>query len=245
LLFKLKKMQEDNENSSQIQVKAEEERYSGINNAMGGLRTEILDEIKIIIEDYARLSKELEQTKAVKADSSQVFSLIQMKSEELALIREELNYHSNQIKSKASYIEFEQESKSSRESLETLKRDFNHKFDKKVNDLQEAIALRSEKDEFFTFVEKQEAINETICSENTIARWVLSNRKTISGEVYWDQNKVNTCPENFIWQDGASEILVGKAGCYEVSLAFYAERKPIVQVFVNNQLAFSLINVQA
>ena len=92
------------------------------------------------------------------------------------------------------------------------------------------------------FLTKQEAINETLCSENTIGRWYTENKRNQSGELLWLNSSINTCPDNFLWNEQNPQISVLNPGCYEISLGFHSEKKPIFQVYVNNELAFSLVN---
>ena len=51
--------------------------------------------------------------------------------------------------------------------------------------------------------EDQQLVNETLCSENCVARWIWKSGIVENGgaglvnSVKWDIQSVNTCPENF------------------------------------------------
>lgn len=44
----------------------------------------------------------------------------------------------------------------------------------------------------------------------------------------WEEQRVNTCPENFLWEEDKSIILTIAPGLYEVSLGFFSAKKPTV-----------------
>jgi len=86
-------------------------------------------------------------------------------------------------------------------------------------------------------------INEALCSENCIARfsWQTGELDSSNGlYVKWDEQNVNTCPENFQWKAGHSYILVESPGLYEFSLAFFAStkkgKKTTLQLLVNDEV---------
>ena len=233
---------EDIDLVTKLQIKSEEEIEKHIDSSLGMLRNEILQEVSSITDNINKIFRDLEQTKTVKADTSHVFSLISIKSEEISRLREEISYLTAQIKTKTPYQDFEKEVKGIKEILESWKKESNLKFDKKFSEVQENLDTKVNKDDHHSNVNKQDAINETLCSENTIGRWYIENKRDQRGEVSWEFQSVNTCPENFIWQKHNSGITVVSSGCYEVNLGFYSGKKPLVQVYANNELVFSLVN---
>ena len=245
LMKRVMNLAEESQSLAQIQQKSEEEIKRGSTNSLNSAKNELFGEINSIVENFNRLTRDLEQVKTIKADSSQVSSLIQLKSDEISLLREELVYASNQIKTKTPLHEFEKELKTTKDTIEHLRRELNLKYDKKIGEIEDVIETKATKDDHSNHISKQEAINETLCSENTTARWYIENKREQRGEVSWEKQSVNTCPENFIWQSHNSEITVVNSGCYEVCLGFYSEKKPLVQVYVNSELVFSLVNCAA
>ena len=50
---------------------------------------------------------------------------------------------------------------------------------------------------------------------------------------------MNTAPDNYIWEKDKTMITVVKGGIYQVSLGFYANKKPNVQIIVNTEMVIS------
>jgi hypothetical protein len=201
-----------------------------------------MEEISALTENHNRLAKELEHLRGTKADNSHMVSMFSVKSEEIQMIRQDLSYQNGQLKLKALQSDLEKEVKALRDSLEINKKETNLKFDKKITEVHECLDTKVGNDDHGNNLSKQEEINETLCSENTVARWVLENKRGISGEVRWDQEKINTCPDLFLLELETGIVSVVKAGCYEVSLGFFADRPPFVQIVANDQVVYSLVN---
>lgn len=58
----------------------------------------------------------------------------------------------------------------------------------------------------------------------------------------WEVERSNTCPENFVWNEGATSILVVTPGLYEVSFGFFGRKKPTIQLQVNGEPVLSAVN---
>jgi hypothetical protein len=105
-----------------------------------------------------------------------------------------------------------------------------------VDELYKLLESKTSVDEFRANVGDQQLINETLCAENCVARWIWKSGSVRSGHsIPWDVQSVNTCPENFVWErdvDGTS-ILCIMPGLYEVSFAFFSRTRPIVNLIVN------------
>lgn len=70
-----------------------------------------------------------------------------------------------------------------------------------------------------------------------MARWIwkqggLENCQGVPYSVKWDLQSVNTCPENFVWNQvngTGSAIEIEAPGLYEVTMAFFSKKKkPLV-----------------
>ena len=53
--------------------------------------------------------------------------------------------------------------------------------------------------------EEQSSLNEILCAENCVARWlwkngVVESYQGLNNILKWDLESVNTCPENFQWR---------------------------------------------
>ena len=94
-------------------------------------------------------------------------------------------------------------------------------------------------DRISSFVSDQNLLNEMLCSEHCVARWIWR-----SGEVRgalaipWEVESVNTCPENYMWEVGSTSVVAVASGLYEITYAVFARKKPNVEVLVNGQPIF-------
>ena len=46
---------------------------------------------------------------------------------------------------------------------------------------------------------------------------------------------VNTCPDNFIWEQNRTSIIAVAPGLYEVTFSMFSNRQPTVQLLVNGE----------
>jgi len=95
-------------------------------------------------------------------------------------------------------------------------------------------ALQKHVKDFKTSMDQQNQVNEALCSENCVARYIwkqgnLDNTGGILSHVKWDLQSVNTCPENFIWKQDSGALMVDAPGLYEITLSFFSRmKKPLV-----------------
>ena len=104
--------------------------------------------------------------------------------------------------------------------------EINKKLNEKVNTI-----------DFTTSIDNQAIINDTLCSENCIGRWNWkSGEKKNNYIIPWENQSVNTSPDNYIWEKDRTFILVSEEGFYELNLGFYSEKTPTIQVLVNGEI---------
>ena len=131
------------------------------------------------------------------------------------LTKADINEVNNSLKNKVNIEEINH-------SLKNIKNDMNLK----VNNL-----------DFNNAMNSQAIINDIICNENQVGRWLWKSGKVKGGyAVPWDTQSVNTSPDNYLWEKDKTIITVIKGGLYQVSLGFYANKKPIVQIIVNSEM---------
>ena len=98
-------------------------------------------------------------------------------------------------------------------------------------------------EEFTNAMDNQALINDTLCNENCIGRWFWKRGKVKNGKVVpWEVQGVNTAPDIYIWEIDKTFINVVTGGLYEINLGFYAEKKPTIQIMVNNEVIISAVN---
>ena len=116
-------------------------------------------------------------------------------------------------------------------SLNQIKKELNNK----VNNI-----------EFKNSMNNQAMINDIICNENQVGRWLWKSSKNKNKlAIPWDIQSVNTAPDNYIWEKSGINIIVIDGGIYQVSLGLYfnsnINKKIQVQIIVNSD---NVINVK-
>ena len=106
---------------------------------------------------------------------------------------------------------------------------------KSIGELYSQIEKRLCIDEFEVHVAGQNIINEAICAENRIARWIWKSGDINSGSIVWDAQAVNTSQDIFIWDKGKVTIQVLQPGLYQIEFGFFAKKKPTVGIVVNGE----------
>jgi len=100
--------------------------------------------------------------------------------------------------------------------------------------------IKSNKNEFSSALNNQALINETLCNENKLGRWLWNSGKLKNNyNIIWDTQKINTAPDNFKLENDKSIILVSEGGFYEIFFGFYTNKKPNVQILVDNEVVIS------
>ena len=110
--------------------------------------------------------------------------------------------------------------------------------------MHEEVEQKVYKKEYEVAMTQQNSLNEVICAENCSARWLWrSGQLSPNGyAVPWEAQSVNTCPENFLWEEDKTVILTVAPGLYEITLGFFCAKKPTVQVLVNGETILTAVN---
>ena len=114
-----------------------------------------------------------------------------------------------------------------------------------LNKIRKELKIKVDNNEFNSAMNNQALINDIICNENQIGRWLWKAGKT-KGEftIPWDTQKVNTAPDNYLWEKDKSTINIINGGIYQINLGFYfsnfTNKKPQVQIIINKE---NIINV--
>ena len=139
----------------------------------------------------------------------------------------------NDIKSKAD----------TKEIYESLKNKINiEQINNFYNDINNKLNEKTNNNDFTTAIDNQAIINDTLCNENCIGRWVWRSGKIKSSySVPWESQSINTSPDNFIWEKDKTYIMVNENGLYELNFGFYSDKKPNIQILVNGEI---IINTQ-
>eukprot|EP01028_Stygiella_incarcerata_P004443 TRINITY_DN1974_c0_g2_i1.p1 TRINITY_DN1974_c0_g2~~TRINITY_DN1974_c0_g2_i1.p1 ORF type:complete len:734 (-),score=237.83 TRINITY_DN1974_c0_g2_i1:63-2264(-) len=90
---------------------------------------------------------------------------------------------------------------------------------------------------------EQAVINDMVCSQLVLGRWVWKSQKLKGGNgVPWNVQVINTNPDNFIWSLNKVHIICVAPGLYEVSFGFFCRKKPTIQLHVNGEPVLSAVN---
>lgn len=82
---------------------------------------------------------------------------------------------------------------------------------------------------------------EVLMMENCTARWLWRSGGLEAGQkVPWEVECVNTQPENFLWEQGATGICMVSPGLYDLRIGVYTRIKPKAMVMVNDQVLYRL-----
>ncbi len=85
-------------------------------------------------------------------------------------------------------------------------------------------------------------VQEALCAENCTARWIWKSGELHSaGQVPWETQSINTCPENFLWEKNKSVLVLVAPGLYQLSMGFFAQKTDCVKVYVNGE---AIINIK-
>ena len=105
---------------------------------------------------------------------------------------------------------------------------------------------KSSLEDFNHAMNNQNGINKYLAEENSIAKYIWNSGNVSKGyAVPWEEQIVNTMPENIIWEKDEICITVKKKGIYLISLGFFVEEKPTIQVMINGESVLSQVNSNA
>lgn len=114
---------------------------------------------------------------------------------------------------------------------------------REVSLVKEALESRIAIDDFNEAMNRQSLINEILCQENCVGRWTWKSGRVVNGyAIPWENQSVNTSPDNFLWEKEKTSICVTTPGLYELTLGFYCVKKPTVQVLVNGEPILAAVN---
>ena len=92
-------------------------------------------------------------------------------------------------------------------------------------------------------MDNQAIINDTLCNENNIGRWLWKSGKVKNNlSIPWEVQIINTSNENFLWEKDKTFIGIKEGGLYEIKMGFFADKKPMIQILVNGEVVISAIN---
>ena len=128
--------------------------------------------------------------------------------------------------------------------LEILKNKIDkEKYQELINELKQDLASKTPLIDFSSAMDNQAIINDTLCNENNIGRWLWKSGKVKNNlSIPWEVQVINTSNDNFLWEKDKSIIGIKEGGLYEIKMGFFADKKPMIQILVNGEVVISAIN---
>ena len=113
-----------------------------------------------------------------------------------------------------------------------------------LNKIQKELNDKINNNEFNIAMKNQAMINDIICNENQVGRWLWKSGKIKGGySIPWDTQKINTAPDNYIWEKDKTIINIINGGIYQINLGlYYSNMKPQVQIIINNDNIITINN---
>eukprot|EP01022_Parablepharisma_sp_SALTPOND_P008023 TRINITY_DN135086_c1_g1_i1.p1 TRINITY_DN135086_c1_g1~~TRINITY_DN135086_c1_g1_i1.p1 ORF type:complete len:770 (-),score=136.49 TRINITY_DN135086_c1_g1_i1:282-2591(-) len=207
----------------------------------------------------AELASALEQ----KVERSMIMPLLDQKASvsDVEIVKSRIGNLQAEVNKKASNRELDTHALYTKENIEEIKRELSLRanikdvcalVDIKANvedvnkgfeDLEKEVVVKADTEELKSALSSQAMINEALCAENCAGRWIWKSGLIKSGyAIPWELQSVNTCPDNFLWEKDKISVLTVAPGLYEVSLGFFASKKPAVQLLVNGEPVLSPVN---
>ena len=117
---------------------------------------------------------------------------------------------------------------------------------KALVEIHKELDSKSSLEDFNHAMDNQNSINTSLAKENSIAKYIWNSGNVSKGyAVPWEEQIINTMPENIIWEKDDICITVKKKGIYLISLGFFVEEKPTIQVMINGEAVLSQVNSNA
>lgn len=113
-----------------------------------------------------------------------------------------------------------------------------------LEDLHQEIDSKVSLDELAEKLKEQSCINEALCAENCAGRWLWKSGETKTGNLPWEVQSLNTCPENFVWEKDKTNVLTLAPGLYQVGFGVFSRKKCSVSLMINGETVINDTSVQ-
>ena len=172
-----------------------------------------------------------------------------------------VNNINQQLKQKLDINKFNNIISTFNSNFENIHKDMNSKADLKniINILKSKLDIENFNDEikilkkevggmtpladFSSAMDNQAIINDTLCNDNNIGRWLWKSGKIKNNlAIPWEVQIINTSNDNFLWEKDKTFINIKEGGLYEIKMGFFAGKKPMVQILINGEVIISAIN---
>ena len=113
-----------------------------------------------------------------------------------------------------------------------------------LEELHQELDTKINVDELTEKLREQSCINEALCAENCVGRWLWKSGEIKTASIPWEVQSINTCPENYIWEKDKTIILALTPGLYHIQYGVFSKKKCSLQLLVNGEIIISDANSQ-
>ena len=107
--------------------------------------------------------------------------------------------------------------------------------------IHDELDTKSSIEDFNTAMDNQNVINNVLCKENCVGKWMWNSGECIKGYyIPWEEQRTNTCPEMFIWDTGCDSIIVVDKGIFIIKVALFGCDNAMYQVLVNGEVMINM-----
>ena len=197
-----------------------------------------------------------------KVDKKQLNQLLESKANRIEIENMKISYEkiSQDYINKIDYNKFDSFVNETKSTLDALKEDLTLKPNIKevlnyiknkcdIDDVNKAlIDIHNELDNKLSLenynnaMNNQNEINKALIKENCIGKWKWLSGELINGyAIPWEEQCINTQPENFIWEKDNISIKVNDKGIYIISLGIFSKENPEIQLIINGEVILNKI----
>ena len=209
-------------NKNELDAILSENNFRSINNNINDISQE-----KLSITDFEEFVNNINQQLKQKLDINKFNNIISTFNSNFENIHKDMN-------SKADL----------KNILNLLKNKIDiENFNDIINNLKKDIQGKTPLMDFSSAMDNQAIINDTLCSENNIGRWLWKSGKIKNNlSIPWEVQIINTSNDNFLWEKDKPFINIKEGGLYEIKMGFFADKKPMIQILINGEVIISAIN---
>ena len=197
-----------------------------------------------------------------KVDKKQLNQLLESKVNRIEIENMKISYEkiSQEYINKIDYNKFDSFVNETKLTLDALKEDLTLKpnikeilnyiknkcdiddVNKALIDIHNELDNKLSLDYYNNAMNNQNEINKALIKENCIGKWKWLSGELINGYgIPWEEQCINTQPENFIWEKDNISIKVNDKGIYIISLGIFSKEKSELQLIINGEVILNKI----
>ncbi len=194
-----------------------------------------------------------------KADIKQLTKLLESKANKIEIENMKISYEkiAQDYINKIDYSKFDSFSNEIKTTIEALKEDLTLKpnikeiinflkskcniddVNKALIDIHNELDNKISIDNFNNAMNNQTEINKALIKENYIGKWNWISGDLKNGfSIPWEEQIINTQPENYSWEKDDIYIKVNDKGIYNLNIGIFTKEKSNVQIIINGDIIY-------